>query len=77
MRKDLVIAQILGPITCPDDGSRSDRGLETAAILYSLIQTCLKIDVDPEKYLVEAIRARRLEGPRTLLPSDLKADSTD
>ncbi len=54
-------------------GSRSDRGLETAAILYSLIQTCLKIGVDPEKYLIEATRARRLAEPRTLLPADLSS----
>jgi hypothetical protein len=32
-------------------GSRSDCGLETAAVLYSLVQTCLKIGVDPEEYL--------------------------
>jgi transposase len=58
-------------------GSRSDRGLETAAILYSLVQTCMKIGVDPEEYLSEATRSRRLDEPRTLLPSDLKADSAD
>ena len=56
-------------------GSRSDRGLETAAILYSLIQTCLKIGVDPEEYLIEATRARRLAEPRTLLPADLSSSN--
>jgi hypothetical protein len=58
-------------------GSRSDRGLETAAILYSLIQTCMKIGVDPEEYLTEATRARRLDEPRTLLPADLKTASAN
>jgi hypothetical protein len=56
-------------------GSRSDSGLETAAILYSLIQTCLKIGVDPEEYLVEAVRSCRLPQPRTLLPADLSDNS--
>ena len=56
-------------------GSRSESGLDTAAILYSLIQTCLKIGVDPEEYLIEAIRSCRLPQPRTLLPSDLSDNS--
>jgi transposase len=40
-------------------GSGSQRGLDTAAVLYTLIQTCIKLGVDPYTYLVEAVRRRR------------------
>ena len=49
-------------------GSGSDRGLKTASILLSLIQTCLKLGVDPETYLVEAIRRRRANPTAIYLP---------
>jgi transposase len=56
-------------------GSGSQRGLDTAAVLYSLIQTCLKLGVDPELYLVEAIRRRRLPAPEIYLPRHALAES--
>jgi transposase len=55
-------------------GSGSQRGLDTTAVLYSLIQTCLKLGVDPELYLVEAIRRRRSEPTQTYLPRHALAD---
>ncbi len=38
-------------------GSKSRRGTEVAAILYTLLETAKLHDVDPTKYLVEAVRA--------------------
>jgi transposase len=38
-------------------GSKSRRGTEVAAILYSLVETAKLHDVDPAKYLLEAVRA--------------------
>lgn len=56
-------------------GSGSQRGLDTAAVLYTLIQSCLKLGVDPELYLVEAIRRRRAEPPEIYLPRHSLAES--
>jgi len=55
-------------------GSGSDRGLMTSAVLYSLIQTCLKVGVDPEVYLVEAIRRRRQDPAEIYLPRHAAAE---
>lgn len=49
-------------------GSGSEHGLATSAVLYSLIQTCLKLGVDPERYLVEAVRRRRGDPSEVYLP---------
>ncbi|HET7538233.1 MAG TPA: IS66 family transposase [Polyangiaceae bacterium] len=38
-------------------GSKSRRGTEVAAILYSLVETAKLHDIDPAKYLLEAVRA--------------------
>jgi transposase len=38
-------------------GSKSRRGTEVAAILYSLVETAKLHDVDPARYLLEAVRA--------------------
>lgn len=38
-------------------GSKSRRGTEVAAILYSLVETAKLHDVDPANYLLEAVRA--------------------
>jgi transposase len=38
-------------------GSKSRRGTEVAAVLYSLVETAKLHDVDPVQYLLEAIRA--------------------
>lgn len=38
-------------------GSKSRRGTEVAAILYSLVETAKLHDVDPAQYLLDAVRA--------------------
>lgn len=38
-------------------GSKSRRGTEVAAILYSLVETAKLHDVDPARYILEAVRA--------------------
>ena len=43
-------------------GSKSERGTEVAAILYTLIETAYLNGLDPYKYLVEATYAM-LEDP--------------
>jgi len=53
-------------------GSKSRRGTEAAAILYSLIETAKLCGVDPAAYLAEAcLRAQRTPGA-VLLPGDLQ-----
>ena len=54
-------------------GSKSVRGTEMAAILYSLVETAKVCGLDPIAYLLEvATRARRTPGA-VLLPADFKA----
>jgi transposase len=51
-------------------GSKSRRGTEAAAILYSLLETSKLAGVDPAAYLAAAaLHARRSSGSR-LLPAD-------
>lgn len=53
-------------------GSKSVRGTEMAAILYSLVETAKVCGLDPTAYLVEvATRARRAPGA-VLLPGDFQ-----
>jgi transposase len=53
-------------------GSKSERGIEATAILYSVIETAKLAGVDPHAYMLAAVRAA-LETPRRiLLPRDLK-----
>ena len=52
-------------------GSKSRRGTEVAAVLYSLIETAKLNGVDPAKYLAEATRAAR--HGEMLLPGQLTA----
>lgn len=47
-------------------GSKSRRGTEVAAILYTLVETAKLNDVDPGKYLLEAVRAA--DRGQTLFP---------
>ena len=54
-------------------GSKSRRGTEAAAILYSLVETAKLHDVDPDSYLIAACRQQRDEGT-VLMPWDFKAD---
>jgi transposase len=54
-------------------GSKSARGTQMAAILYTLVETAKVSGVDPIAYLIEAAtRARRTPGA-ALLPADFKA----
>ena len=50
-------------------GSKSRRGTEVAAILYSLVETAKLHDIDPAKYLLEAVRAA--DRGEVLLPWQL------
>lgn len=53
-------------------GSRSERGVVIASVLYSLIETAKLCEVDPRRYLLAAVHAA-LETPhRVLLPRDLR-----
>jgi transposase len=54
-------------------GSKSARGTQMAAVLYTLVETAKASGIDPIAYLVEAAtRARRTPGA-VLLPADFKA----
>jgi transposase len=52
-------------------GSRSQRGLEVAAILYTLLETAKLAGVDPKAYLRRAVLAGR-RGDRVPLPHELR-----
>jgi transposase len=51
-------------------GSKSRRGTEVAAILYTLVETAKLHDVDPTKYLLEAVRAT--DRRETLFPWQMR-----
>lgn len=51
-------------------GSRSQRGTEVAALLYSLLETTKLVGVDPKRYLLEATHAA-LRDRAPLLPHQL------
>jgi transposase len=53
-------------------GSRSRRGSEVAAILYSLLETAKLVGVDPGEYLRVALTAA-IERGETVIPHDLLA----
>jgi transposase len=52
-------------------GSKSRRGTEVAAILYTLVETAKLHGVDPTKYLLEAVRSA--DRNETLLPWQMPA----
>lgn len=57
-------------------GTRSEKGARVASLMFSLIQTCLMLGVDPFDYLIEAAtRARRLPGS-VYLPHQHKTESS-
>ena len=56
-------------------GSKSKRGTEAAATLYSLIETAKLHDVDPAYYLREAVLAA--DRGEVLLPWNLVAPNCD
>jgi hypothetical protein len=51
-------------------GSRSRRGSEVAAILYSLLETAKLVGVDPREYLRAALAAH-VERGEALIPHDM------
>jgi transposase len=55
-------------------GSKSRRGAEVAATLYTLIETCKLVDVDPRRYLRTATEAA-LRSERVPLPHDLASSA--
>jgi transposase len=54
-------------------GSRSVRGTQMAAILYTLVETAKASRVDPIAYLIEAATRTKREPGSTLLPADFVA----
>jgi transposase len=57
-------------------GTRSEKGARVASLMFSLIQTCIKLGVDPFDYLVEAAtRARELPGT-VYLPHEHRTNSS-
>ena len=52
-------------------GSKSRRGTEVAAILYSLLETAQLTGVEPKAYLSEATRRVIAQTDAVLLPHDL------
>ena len=57
-------------------GTRSERGARVASLMFSLIQTCTLLGVDPHAYLLEATtRARLLPGTAYLPHEHLAASS--
>lgn len=44
-------------------GSRSIDGADLAAILYTLIESCKKVEIDPRKYLLDTIKLAAAEKP--------------
>ena len=55
-------------------GSKSVRGTEVAAVMYTLVESAKVCGIDPMAYLIEcASRAKRTSGA-ALLPADFKAE---
>ncbi len=54
-------------------GSRSKRGTEVAALLYSLIESAKLCGVEPKRYLLLATRAALAERTAVMLPRDALA----
>lgn len=53
-------------------GSRSRRGTETAAILYTLVESAKRMDVNPEAYLEAAAEYALSKAGAILLPEEFK-----
>ena len=72
--------QIRGPVVGRKNyyGTRSERGARVASLMFSMIQTCTMLGVDPHGYLTEAAtRARRLPGTTYLPHEHLMNSSQD
>ena len=53
-------------------GSRSRRGTETAAVLYTLIESAKRVDVSPKAYLEAAVECALNRAGAVLLPDEFK-----
>lgn len=51
-------------------GSRSERGMRVSSVLYTVTQTCRLLDVDPWKYIFEAVMRAKREPSAVTLPHD-------
>lgn len=70
--------QIRGPVVGRKNyyGTRSERGARVASLMFSLIQTCGMLEVDPFSYLIEAAtRARAVPGT-VYLPHEHPTESS-
>ena len=52
-------------------GSKSKRGAEVAAMLYSVVETCKLVGIDPKAYLRTAVEAAIAGGPPPPLPHEI------
>ena len=55
-------------------GSRSRRGTETAAILYTLVESAKRVGVPPRAYLEAAAEHALRKAGATLLPDEFKRE---
>lgn len=58
-------------------GSHSERGARVAALLYSLMETCRLLGVNPTDWLITALRRARADRTAVTLPSDYAAGEFD
>jgi hypothetical protein len=57
-------------------GSKSERGMKAAAILYSLIETCQLVGVNPRDYLREAVHRAKANPDDAYLPHAMLDDAS-
>ena len=50
-------------------GSRSEEGARTSAIFYSLLRSARNLGLDPEAYLLEAVRRAMANPKKAFLPT--------
>lgn len=70
--------QIRGPVVGRKNyyGTRSERGARVASLMFSLIQTCRMLDVDPFSYLTEAASRARAVAGTVYLPHEHPTESS-
>lgn len=57
-------------------GSRSAMGTQVAALMYSLVETCKQLGVDPRAYLTLAVERAHAKPGTVTLPTDLLTGAT-
>ncbi len=58
-------------------GSHSEQGARVAAVLYSLLETCRLLGVNPNDWLIVGLRRARADRSAVTLPSDYAAGLFD